>query len=70
MGRYTVAEFCVGGGGLALGLEAAGFESVVAVEIDSQCCTNLRLNRPQWDVRQDEQRAVYDWLRKKFERPR
>jgi len=58
MGRYTVAEFCVGGGGQALGLEAAGFDSVVAVEIDSQCCTTLRLNRPQWDVRQDDMRLV------------
>lgn len=58
MGRFTVAEFCVGGGGQALGLEAAGFDCVVAVEIDGQCCTTLRLNRPQWDVRQDDMRLV------------
>jgi DNA (cytosine-5)-methyltransferase 1 len=54
MGRFTVAEFCVGGGGQALGLEAAGFDCVVAVEIDASCCTTLRLNRPQWDVREDD----------------
>ncbi|NQU39899.1 MAG: DNA cytosine methyltransferase [Lentisphaerae bacterium] len=50
MGKFTVAEFCVGGGGQALGLEAAGFECVAAVEIDENCCTTLRLNRPQWNV--------------------
>ena len=54
MGRFTVAEFCVGGGGQALGLEAAGFDCAVAIEIDSNCCTTLRLNRPQWDVRQED----------------
>jgi DNA (cytosine-5)-methyltransferase 1 len=58
MGRYTVAEFCVGGGGQALGLEAAGFDCVVAVEIDGNCCTTLRLNRPLWDVRQEDMRLV------------
>ena len=58
MGRFTVAEFCVGGGGQALGLEAAGFDCVVAVEIDGNCCTTLRLNRPQWDVRQEDMRLV------------
>ena len=58
MGRFTVAEFCVGGGGQALGLEAAGFDCIVAVEIDGHCCTTLRLNRPQWDVRHDDMRLV------------
>jgi DNA (cytosine-5)-methyltransferase 1 len=52
--KFTVAEFCVGGGGQALGLEAAGFDCVVAVEIDCNCCTTLRLNRPQWNVRQED----------------
>lgn len=58
MGKYSVAEFCVGGGGQALGLEAAGFDCAVAVEIDGHCCTTLRLNRPQWDVRQEDMRLV------------
>ncbi len=58
MGRFTVAEFCVGGGGQALGLEAAGFDCVAAVEIDPQCCTTLRMNRPQWDVRQDDMTLI------------
>jgi DNA (cytosine-5)-methyltransferase 1 len=58
MGRYSVAEFCVGGGGQALGLEAAGFECAAAVEIDPDCCTTLRLNRPQWNVLQEDMRRV------------
>jgi DNA (cytosine-5)-methyltransferase 1 len=58
MGRFTVAEFCVGGGGQALGLEAAGFDCVVAVEIDADCCTTLRLNRPQWNVLHEDMRAA------------
>ena len=58
MGKFTVAEFCVGGGGQALGLEAAGFDCVVAVEIDYHCCTTLRLNRPQWNILQEDMRVV------------
>jgi len=58
MTKPTVAEFCVGGGGQALGLEAAGFECVAAVEIDAHCCATLRLNRPQWNVLQEDMRVV------------
>ena len=58
MGKFKVAEFCVGGGGQALGLEAAGFDSVVAVEIDGNCCTTLRLNRPQWNVIHEDMRLI------------
>jgi len=58
MGRFSVAEFCVGGGGQAIGLESAGFDCAVAVEIDSNCCTTLRLNRPQWDVREEDMRLA------------
>lgn len=54
----SVVEFCAGGGGQALGLEMAGFSCAGAVEIDSDCCTTLRLNRPHWDVRQDDMRQV------------
>lgn len=41
-----------------MGLEMAGFDSAVAVEIDSDCCTTLRMNRPHWDVRNDDMRHV------------
>ncbi|MDT8389588.1 MAG: DNA cytosine methyltransferase [Lentisphaeria bacterium] len=46
----TCVEICAGGGGQALGLEAAGFESQALVEIDSACCDTLRYNRPAWNV--------------------
>lgn len=55
---HHVIEFCAGGGGQALGLEMAGFECEAAVEIDSDCCTTLRANRPWWDVRNDDMRNV------------
>lgn len=58
MGKFSVAEFCVGGGGQGLGLEAAGFDCVAAVEIDADCCTTLRLNRPQWNVLHEDMRLV------------
>lgn len=44
-------EFCAGAGGQALGLEQAGFQHSALVEIESDFCKTLRLNRPQWDVR-------------------
>ncbi|ABA87679.1 DNA cytosine C5-methyltransferase, M.Sac I family [Syntrophotalea carbinolica DSM 2380] len=38
-----------GAGGLDLGLEAAGFETTVAVEIDKWACQTLCHNRPNWN---------------------
>ncbi len=35
-----------GAGGLDIGFEQAGFETVVAVELDESCCDTLRTNRP------------------------
>jgi DNA (cytosine-5)-methyltransferase 1 len=48
--KLTVAEICAGGGGQALGLEAAGFELAAAIEIDRQACNTLRQNRPGWNI--------------------
>ncbi len=45
-----VVEICAGAGGQALGLERAGFEHVLAVELDSSACGTLRANRPAWKV--------------------
>jgi len=47
----TCVEICAGAGGQSLGLEDAGFAHSVAVEIDTDACETLRLNRPEWDVR-------------------
>lgn len=38
-----------GTGGLDLGLEAAGFKTAVAVEMEKWACATLRLNRPEWN---------------------
>ena len=54
----TVVEICAGGGGQALGLEKAGFEHAAALEIDAHACATLRLNRPEWNVIEDDIRKV------------
>lgn len=56
--KPTVFEICAGGGGQALGLEAAGFEMAAAVEIEGHYCNTLRINRPQWKVIQADVREI------------
>jgi DNA (cytosine-5)-methyltransferase 1 len=51
-------EICAGGGGQALGLETAGFEPAALVEIDHHCCNTLRLNRPHWEVLENDIKHV------------
>ena len=47
-------ELFAGAGGLALGLEKAGFEEIGLVEIDKKACDTLRLNRPNWNVIEED----------------
>jgi DNA (cytosine-5)-methyltransferase 1 len=49
-----VVEICAGAGGQALGLELAGFEHALAVELDPNACNTLSENRPSWKVRQGD----------------
>ncbi len=47
---YKLLELFAGAGGLAIGMEQAGFESVLLNEIDVTACKTLRKNRPHWNV--------------------
>jgi DNA (cytosine-5)-methyltransferase 1 len=48
-GRSVLSLF-TGAGGLELGLEAAGFQPVLCVEIDEDSRTTLKRNRPGWPL--------------------
>ena len=48
--NYKLIELFAGGGGLAIGMEKAGFKSVLLNEIDRNACDTLRHNRPRWNV--------------------
>jgi DNA (cytosine-5)-methyltransferase 1 len=54
----SVLDICTGAGGEALGLESVGFTNVTAVEIDTQACQTLRLNRPAWKVIEGDVRDI------------
>jgi len=50
LSHYRVVEICAGAGGQSLGLELAGFEHELSVELDANACATLRHNRPHWKV--------------------
>lgn len=51
---YNLLELFAGGGGLALGMEEAGFNSVLLNELDKHACDTLKHNRPEWNVVQGD----------------
>lgn len=58
MSELSVLEICAGAGGQAAGLENAGFDHALAVEIEPPAAATLRLNRPAWDVYEGDVRDV------------
>lgn len=60
--RFSSLEVCAGAGGQALGLEMAGFDHSGLVEIDAHACQTLKLNRPDWQVFNDDL-SVFDGSR-------
>lgn len=66
--RFSSLDVCAGAGGLALGLEQAGFDPVLLIDNRDVACETLRTNRPHWQVLKmdlldfvpDEHPQVYD----------
>lgn len=52
--KYTVLELFAGAGGLGLGLEYAGFDTIGNIELDKHACQTLRKNRPNWNVIEED----------------
>lgn len=52
--KYRSIELFAGAGGLALGLEQAGFHHEFLNEIDKDACKTLSTNRPNWKVVQED----------------
>jgi DNA (cytosine-5)-methyltransferase 1 len=48
--EFKLIELFAGCGGLAIGMEKAGFTSVLLNEIDKDACATLRKNRPAWNT--------------------
>lgn len=55
---YTSIELFAGAGGLALGMEKAGFSHVLLNEIDHDACATLQYNRPGWRVAEQDVRQI------------
>ncbi len=61
MTDLEAVEICAGAGGQALGLERAGFEHALAVELDPAACDTLRANRPAWKVAEGDAADPQVW---------
>lgn len=51
---FTTIELFAGAGGLALGVEKAGFNTLGLIEFDKDASDTLKKNRPSWNVINDD----------------
>lgn len=51
---FSTIELFAGAGGLALGVEEAGFQTLACIEFNKDACDTLRKNRPGWRVIEDD----------------
>lgn len=66
--EYTSVELFAGAGGLALGMSKAGFKHILLNEYDHDACNTLRLNRPDWNiVEQDIHNLDFSHLKDKVD---
>lgn len=56
--KFSSIELFAGAGGLAIGLEKAGFGAVALNELDKYACDTLRKNRPKWNVIEGDIRNI------------
>lgn len=61
---YNSIELFAGGGGLALGMEKAGFHHILLNEFNKAACETLRTNRPDWNIIEGD---VHDVSFKEYE---
>lgn len=52
--KFTTIELFAGAGGLALGVENAGFDTIGLIEVDKYASDTLKCNRPDWRVINDD----------------
>ncbi|MDR1892399.1 MAG: DNA (cytosine-5-)-methyltransferase, partial [Oscillospiraceae bacterium] len=50
LNKFTAVELFAGAGGLALGIERAGFDTRALIEFNRDAASTLRANRPEWNV--------------------
>lgn len=58
MSQLTAISLYTGIGGLDFGFEAAGFHTVVAVELDPVACRTVRRNQPAWGLLEGDIHAI------------
>ena len=56
--KFTSIELFAGAGGMALGMEKAGFKHILLNEVEKNSCNTLRFNRPKWNVLEGDIRLI------------